>query len=160
MAKRDALSSTERLLDLIRDDSKPEYSAPSVTSRKSFGQRFKNMFNNPVSFKKAISVGVDLGHDDLKLVKRGKVRDIYDLGDTLLMVVTDRISAFDVVMPDQLPDKGIILTQISLFWFDIMKSIVPNHVITADVDEFVVQPGKLSADVLTGWFRLVRAHNV
>ncbi len=75
MAKRDALSSTERLLDLIRDDSNPEYSAPSVTSRKSFGQRFKNMFNNPVSFKKAISMGVDLGHDDLKLVKITRISD-------------------------------------------------------------------------------------
>jgi len=53
---------------------------------------------------------------DLKLVKRGKVRDIYDLGEHLLMVATDRISAFDVVMPDPIPDKGIILTQISLFW--------------------------------------------
>lgn len=72
----------------------------------------------------------------LNLVKRGKVRDIYDLDDMLLMVVTDRISAFDVVMPDQLPDKGIILTQISLFWFDIMASIIQNHVITADVDEY------------------------
>jgi hypothetical protein len=75
LAKRDALSSTERLLDLIRDDSKPEYSAPSVTSRKSFGQRFKNMFNNPVSFIKTISVGVDLGHDDLKLVKINRISD-------------------------------------------------------------------------------------
>ncbi|RLC32692.1 MAG: phosphoribosylaminoimidazolesuccinocarboxamide synthase, partial [Deltaproteobacteria bacterium] len=92
---------------------------------------------------------------DLKLVKRGKVRDIYDLGDTLLMVVTDRISAFDVVMPDQLPDKGIILTQISLFWFDIMKSIVPNHVITADVDEY---PGicRPYADSLRGRSMLVK----
>ena len=92
---------------------------------------------------------------DLKLVKRGKVRDIYDLGDTLLMVVTDRISAFDVVMPDQLPDKGIILTQISLFWFDIMKSIVPNHVITADVDEYpdICRP---YADSLRGRSMLVK----
>ena len=73
---------------------------------------------------------------NLNLVKRGKVRDIYDLGDTLLMVVSDRISAFDVVMPDPLPGKGIILTQISLFWFDIMKSIIPNHIITADVDAY------------------------
>ena len=75
MAKRDALSSTERLLDLIRDDRKPEYSTPAVASRQSFGQRFKNVFNNPVSFKKAISVGVDLGHDDLKLVKINRLSD-------------------------------------------------------------------------------------
>ncbi len=73
---------------------------------------------------------------DLKLIKRGKVRDIYDMGESLLMVATDRISAFDVIMPDPVPDKGKILTQISLFWFDIMKSVVPNHLISADVDDF------------------------
>jgi phosphoribosylaminoimidazole-succinocarboxamide synthase len=72
----------------------------------------------------------------LKLLKRGKVRDMYDLGEHLLMVATDRISAFDVVMLDPIPDKGIILTQISLFWFGMMKSVVANHVITGDVDEF------------------------
>jgi len=75
-------------------------------------------------------------YKDLNLIKRGKVRDIYDLGENLLMVATDRISAFDVVMPDPVPDKGIILTQISLYWFDIMKPIIDNHVVTADVDEY------------------------
>ena len=74
--------------------------------------------------------------EDLNLLKRGKVRDIYDLGDNLLMVATDRISAFDVVMPDPIPDKGIILTQISLYWFEIMKPIIVNHVVSADVDEY------------------------
>lgn len=73
---------------------------------------------------------------DIKLLKRGKVRDIYDLGDKLLMVATDRISAFDVVMPDPIPDKGKILTKISLFWFDMMKSVVKNHVISADVSDY------------------------
>ena len=79
---------------------------------------------------------------DLNLVKRGKVRDMYDLGDNLLMVATDRISAFDVVMPDPIPDKGIILTQISLYWFEIMKPIIENHVVSADVNEYpsVCQP--------------------
>jgi len=72
----------------------------------------------------------------LKLSKRGKVRDMYDLGEHLLMVATDRISAFDVVMLDPIPDKGIILTQISLFWFEMMKAVVANHVVTGDVDEF------------------------
>ena len=72
----------------------------------------------------------------LKLSKRGKVRDMYDLGEYLLMVATDRISAFDVVMLDPIPDKGIILTQISLFWFEMMKSVVANHVVTGNVDEF------------------------
>jgi phosphoribosylaminoimidazole-succinocarboxamide synthase len=76
---------------------------------------------------------------NLNLLKRGKVRDIYDLGDTLLMVTTDRISAFDVIMPDPIPGKGKILTQISLFWFDIMKPLLPNHVISGNVDDF---PGR------------------
>lgn len=72
----------------------------------------------------------------LKLVQRGKVRDIYDLGDTLLMVATDRISAFDVIMPQPVPDKGKILNQISLFWFDVMKPLVANHVISGKVEDF------------------------
>jgi phosphoribosylaminoimidazole-succinocarboxamide synthase len=72
----------------------------------------------------------------LNLIKRGKVRDIYDLGDYLLMVATDRISAFDVVMPNPIPDKGKILTQISLFWFEVMRPVLPNHVISANVDDY------------------------
>jgi phosphoribosylaminoimidazole-succinocarboxamide synthase len=72
----------------------------------------------------------------LALFNRGKVRDVYDLGDRLLMVASDRISAFDVVLPTLIPDKGIILTQLSVYWFRIMKDIVPNHVITTDVDRF------------------------
>ena len=69
---------------------------------------------------------------ELKLVNRGKVRDIYDLGDALLFVATDRLSAFDVVLPDGIPGKGKVLTQISLFWFDFLKGI-SNHLITADL---------------------------
>lgn len=72
----------------------------------------------------------------LNLVRKGKVRDIYDLGDTLLMVATDRISAFDVIMPNPIPGKGKILTQISLFWFGVMESLVANHIISSNVDEF------------------------
>ncbi len=64
-------------------------------------------------------------------IARGKVRDIYDLGDKLLIVATDRLSAFDVVMPTPIPDKGRILTQLSLFWFDLLKNIVPNHILSA-----------------------------
>jgi phosphoribosylaminoimidazole-succinocarboxamide synthase len=73
---------------------------------------------------------------DLNLVKKGKVRDIYDLGDSLLMVATDRISAYDVIMSDPIPGKGKILTQISLFWFDILQSVLPNHIIASDVDAY------------------------
>jgi phosphoribosylaminoimidazole-succinocarboxamide synthase len=92
---------------------------------------------------------------DLNLVKRGKVRDIYDLGDNLLMVATDRISAFDVIMPDPIPDKGVILTQISLYWFEIMKPIIANHVVSADVSEYpaVCRP---YAETLRGRSMLVK----
>jgi phosphoribosylaminoimidazole-succinocarboxamide synthase len=72
----------------------------------------------------------------LTLRHRGKVRDLYDLGDCLLMVATDRISAFDVVMADPIPDKGAVLTRLSLFWFDLLRDIVPNHLLTADVDQY------------------------
>jgi len=62
---------------------------------------------------------------------RGKVRDIYDLGDKLLIVATDRLSAFDVILPTPIPDKGRVLTQLSLFWFDLLKHVIPNHVLSA-----------------------------
>jgi phosphoribosylaminoimidazole-succinocarboxamide synthase len=72
----------------------------------------------------------------LNLKGRGKVRDIYDLGEKLLIVATDRISAFDVVMPNPIPDKGKVLTQLSKFWFELTKEIVPNHVISTEVEGF------------------------
>ncbi|VEN74619.1 Phosphoribosylaminoimidazole-succinocarboxamide synthase [Candidatus Desulfarcum epimagneticum] len=92
---------------------------------------------------------------NLKLVKRGKVRDIYDMGDRLLMVATDRLSAFDVVLPDPIPDKGKALTQISRFWFDQMASIVRNHVITSDVANYP-EECRPYADVLDKRSMLVR----
>jgi phosphoribosylaminoimidazole-succinocarboxamide synthase len=70
------------------------------------------------------------------LWRRGKVRDVYDLGDRLLVVATDRISAFDVVLPTGIPGKGVLLTQLSLFWFRLLSDVVPNHVLTAEVDEY------------------------
>jgi phosphoribosylaminoimidazole-succinocarboxamide synthase len=73
---------------------------------------------------------------NLTLVARGKVRDIYAVGETLLMVATDRISAFDHVLATGIPGKGKILTQLSLFWFDLLKEIVPNHLIASNVKEF------------------------
>jgi len=73
---------------------------------------------------------------EIPLLKRGKVRDIYDLGDKLLIVATDRISAFDVILPNPIPDKGKILTLITLFWLDFLKDIVENHLITAYVEEY------------------------
>ncbi len=72
---------------------------------------------------------------------------MYDLGDAYLMVATDRMSAFDVVLPDPIPDKGVVLTQISLFWFDIMESLVGNHVITADVSRYPESCRPYAADL-------------
>ncbi len=72
----------------------------------------------------------------LSLVRQGKVRDLYEVGDRLLMVATDRISAFDYVLGSGIPDKGRVLTQLSNFWFDRTRNLVPNHLISADVDAF------------------------
>jgi phosphoribosylaminoimidazole-succinocarboxamide synthase len=94
-----------------------------------------------------------------RVVARGKVRDIYDAGDArLLLVATDRISAFDVVLPDPIPDKGRVLTAFSAFWFDRTRDLVPNHVITAERWRF---PTPFEADIdLSGRSMLVRAATV
>lgn len=73
---------------------------------------------------------------DLPLLRRGKVRDVYDLGSELLIVTTDRLSAFDVVLPQGIPDKGRVLNQLSLFWFKLLESTIPNHVLAAEVNDF------------------------
>ncbi len=73
---------------------------------------------------------------ELNLINRGKVRDIYDLGEHLLIVTSDRISAFDVIMDEGIPQKGYVLTQISKFWFEQMTDIIPHHLIATDVDDF------------------------
>jgi phosphoribosylaminoimidazole-succinocarboxamide synthase len=75
----------------------------------------------------------------LKIFKRGKVRDIYQIEDKLLMIATDRISAFDHVLPNAIPSKGIYLTQLSNFWFNLMRKIITNHLITTDVNKFPIQ---------------------
>jgi phosphoribosylaminoimidazole-succinocarboxamide synthase len=72
----------------------------------------------------------------IKLLRRGKVRDIYEYGDNLLLVASDRISAFDVVLPTPIPMKGAVLTQLSQFWFDMMHDVISNHLISTDVDQF------------------------
>jgi phosphoribosylaminoimidazole-succinocarboxamide synthase len=74
--------------------------------------------------------------DAFPLWRRGKVRDVYDLGDRLLIVATDRLSAFDVVLPTGIPGKGKVLTQLSLFWFDLLRDVAENHVLTAEVAEY------------------------
>ena len=84
---------------------------------------------------------------NLTLVARGKVRDIYSLGEYLLMVATDRISAFDHVLATGIPGKGMILTQLSLFWFDLLRDIVPNHVVASNVKEFPEEVWKYRKDL-------------
>lgn len=87
---------------------------------------------------------------------RGKVRDIYDLGDKLLIVATDRLSAFDVILPTPIPDKGRVLTQLSLFWFNLLKDVVPNHVLSAT--DFPAPFDKFKED-LAGRSMVVRKTN-
>lgn len=91
----------------------------------------------------------------LKLINRGKVRDIYDLNDKILLIASDRISAYDVIMPNPVPGKGEILTRISLFWFKIMEDIVSNHLISSNVEEYP-ESCKPYADVLNGRSMLVK----
>ena len=92
---------------------------------------------------------------DLNLYARGKVRDLYALDGQLLFVATDRISAFDYVLETGIPEKGRVLTQLSLFWFDFLKNIVQNHLITANVDEYP-QALRKHADALRGRSMLVK----
>jgi phosphoribosylaminoimidazole-succinocarboxamide synthase len=95
----------------------------------------------------------------LTLKGRGKVRDIYDLGDRLLIVASDRISAFDVVMPNPIPDKGRILTQLSKFWFDLTEEIVPNHILSTEVEDYP-KDCKPYQEILKGRSMLVRKAEV
>src|SRR6202045_4724228 len=92
---------------------------------------------------------------ELTLHARGKVRDLYTLDGLLLFVATDRISAFDYVLATGIPQKGRVLSQISLFWFDFLSDIVPNHVITADIDLYP-QPLQKYADQLRGRSMIVQ----
>ncbi|MBW1801910.1 MAG: phosphoribosylaminoimidazolesuccinocarboxamide synthase [Deltaproteobacteria bacterium] len=93
--------------------------------------------------------------EDLKLLKRGKVRDIYVIDDRLLIIATDRMSAFDVVMDDPIPDKGKVLTKISLFWFERLQSIIDNHIVTSNPAEYPA-PCRKYADDLEGRSMLVK----
>ncbi|MFZ5997363.1 MAG: phosphoribosylaminoimidazolesuccinocarboxamide synthase [Nitrospirota bacterium] len=93
--------------------------------------------------------------NEVKLVRRGKVRDVYEVDNYLLIVVTDRVSAFDVVLPNGIPDKGTMLTRISLYWFDQMKDIIENHIVATEVKDYpsVLQKHK---SVLEGRSMLVK----
>jgi len=106
-----------------------------------------------VSSAAAMSVIRETNFPGIAPAARGKVRDIYDLGDKLLIVATDRLSAFDVVMPTPIPDKGRVLTQLSLFWFELLKSVIRNHVL--DAAEFPV-PFRAYREQLAGRAMLVK----
>lgn len=95
----------------------------------------------------------------LKLFRKGKVRDVYEAGENLLVVSTDRISAFDVILPNAIPDKGAVLNKISVFWFNFTKSIIPNHFITDNVDEYPANLKKYK-DELRGRSMLVKKTRV
>lgn len=92
---------------------------------------------------------------DIPLIKRGKIRDIYDLDENLLLIATDRISAFDVVLPNGIPGKGRVLTQISIYWFKQMEKIIPNHIIAVDIKDFPEKLKKYS-EILEGRSMLVK----
>lgn len=90
---------------------------------------------------------VETNFSDLQLFKRGKVRDVYEIGDRLLIVATDRVSAFDVIMADPIPGKGQILTEISTFWFQAMEDVIPNHLISTRVQDYPPQCQQYKADL-------------
>jgi len=97
---------------------------------------------------------------ELKLYKRGKVRDVYDLGDKLLIVSTDRISCFDVVLPCGIPYKGEVLTALSLFWFDFIKDIIPNHLISVDIDKYPAELKEYKTQLLGRSMLVVKAQSL
>ena len=98
---------------------------------------------------------VETSLSGLKFLGRGKVRDIYEVDGKLLLVASDRLSAFDVVMPDGIPGKGQVLNRISAFWFERLSGVIPNHMITIDVDSFPVA-ARVHADILRGRAMLCR----
>lgn len=105
------------------------------------------------------NVILETNFPDLKFLKKGKVRDLYDLSDYYLIVSTDRLSAFDVIMSQGIPYKGKVLTKISEFWFNHSKSIINNHLITTDVNKFPIECHKYS-NVLEGRSMLVKKAEV
>lgn len=99
--------------------------------------------------------GAKMSVIDIKPDAQGKVRDLYDLGDKLLLVATDRISAFDYILEDEIPHKGAVLTQISVFWFELLEGVVENHLISTDVAD-LPERFRPYADYLRGRFMLVK----
>lgn len=104
------------------------------------------------------NIVMETNFTDVKLIRRGKVRDIYEVDGYLLIVATDRVSAFDVVLPNGIPDKGKVLTQISIYWFNQMKDIVENHIVATDVKDYPEILHKYK-DMLEGRSMLVKKAN-
>jgi phosphoribosylaminoimidazole-succinocarboxamide synthase len=98
----------------------------------------------------------EISLQDVKLLRRGKVRDIFDLGKNLLLIASDRISAFDVVLPNAIPYKGMVLNSLSSFWFRKTKDIIPNHFVTDDVHAFPLELSSAESDLLQGRSSLVK----
>ncbi|HAJ56480.1 MAG TPA: phosphoribosylaminoimidazolesuccinocarboxamide synthase [Candidatus Omnitrophica bacterium] len=109
----------------------------------------------PATRKNKTDILLQTDFPGIKLLRRGKVRDVYDLGDRLLIVATDRISCFDVVLVCGIPEKGRVLTGISLFWFKYLGDVVDNHLLTADVEEYPAQLAKYK-DILNGRSMVVK----
>lgn len=101
------------------------------------------------------NIVMETNFEGIKLVRRGKVRDVYEVDDYLLIVATDRVSAFDVVLPNGIPDKGKVLTQISIYWFNQVKDIIENHIVATDVKDYPQMLHKYK-DVLEGRSMLVK----
>jgi phosphoribosylaminoimidazole-succinocarboxamide synthase len=98
---------------------------------------------------------IETNLDGIKFLRRGKVRDIYEYRDYLLIIASDRVSAFDVVLPTGIPDKGVVLTQISIFWFNQMEDIAENHLVATEIKDFP-EPLKKYGDILEGRSMLVK----
>lgn len=112
------------------------------------------MNNESAMVEDPIHVCVETRLEALRMVRRGKVRDIYECGNRLLLIATDRISAFDVVLPTPIPMKGAVLTQLSCIWFDMLRDIVPHHLVSANIEEF---PAELQAHRETLKYRAMLA---
>ncbi len=108
---------------------------------------------------KTLNVILDTNLPGLELYAKGKVRDVYRIGGELLIVATDRISAFDYILPTGIPDKGKVLTQLSVFWFEFLRGIVPTHFLTAQVDEYPAA-ARAFRDQLEGRSMLVKRANM
>lgn len=102
-----------------------------------------------------MSIVIQTELEGVKLLKKGKVRDVYEVNDSLLIIATDRVSAFDLVLPDPIPDKGRVLTQISIYWFNEMKDIIENHILATDIKDYPPVLHKYK-DILEGRSMLVK----